>query len=137
MARPCFLVLDPEYGSSISTRKLVIETAKMNVITSYSGRELLETLDLFPRVSGIVLNASVRDISCTELVRLIKRQHPEMPTVVVGGPGAPMCETGDHVLDTYDPARLLELLKSVVPQAAAALERREDELSNHPADPPA
>ena len=48
MVRPCFLVIDREYASSISTRKLVIETAKLNVITAYSGAEAIETLKRFP-----------------------------------------------------------------------------------------
>jgi hypothetical protein len=34
MDRPCFLVVDREYPGSISTRKLVIETGKFNVITA-------------------------------------------------------------------------------------------------------
>jgi hypothetical protein len=34
MDRPCFLVVDQEYPGSISTRKLVIETGKFNVITA-------------------------------------------------------------------------------------------------------
>ena len=42
MIRPCFLVVDREFPGSVSTRKLVIETAKFNVLTAYSGREALE-----------------------------------------------------------------------------------------------
>lgn len=37
MIRPCFLVIDREFPGSISTRKLVLETAKFNVLTAYSG----------------------------------------------------------------------------------------------------
>jgi hypothetical protein len=40
MIRPCFLVVDQEHSGSISTRKLVIETAKFNVLTAYSGAEV-------------------------------------------------------------------------------------------------
>ena len=40
MIRPCYLVVDREFASSISTRKLFIEAAKLNVITAYSGVEL-------------------------------------------------------------------------------------------------
>jgi CheY-like chemotaxis protein len=49
-------VVDHEFPDSISTRKLVLETAKYNVSTAYSGREAVETLKLFPNVSGIVMN---------------------------------------------------------------------------------
>ena len=50
--RPCFLVIDHEFPDSISTRKLVLETAKYNVITAYSGNEAVETLKLFPNVTA-------------------------------------------------------------------------------------
>jgi hypothetical protein len=42
-----FHVIDHEFPDSISTRKLVLETAKYNVITAYSGREAVETFRLF------------------------------------------------------------------------------------------
>ncbi len=34
MVRPCFLAVDREYALSLSARKLIIETAKLNVITA-------------------------------------------------------------------------------------------------------
>lgn len=42
MPSPYFLVIDREVGGSISTRKLVIETAKLNVITAYSAAESMK-----------------------------------------------------------------------------------------------
>ena len=68
MVRPCFLVIDREHPGSISTRKLVIETAKFNVITAYSAAEALETLALFPNITAIVLDASIGDMSCSESI---------------------------------------------------------------------
>ena len=59
MNRPCFLVIDREFPGSISTRKLMIETAKFNVLTAYSGKEALEVFTRFPAVSGVVLTSSV------------------------------------------------------------------------------
>ena len=64
MPRPCFLVVDREHAGSISTRKLVIETAKLNVITAFSGREALETLARFPKVDAVVLDANMPDMPC-------------------------------------------------------------------------
>jgi hypothetical protein len=49
MIRPCFLVIDQEHSNSISTRKLVIETARFNVLTAYSGAEAIQTLKNFPQ----------------------------------------------------------------------------------------
>ena len=48
MIRPCFLVIDKQYPGSISARKLVIETAMLNVITAYSAEEAVATLPASP-----------------------------------------------------------------------------------------
>jgi hypothetical protein len=72
MIRPCFLVVDREFPGSISTRKLVIETAKLNVLTAYSGQEALETFRRFPAVAGVVLDGGLDDLPFAELARQIK-----------------------------------------------------------------
>ncbi len=45
---PCFLVVDKPDPGSIPARKLVIETAQLNVLTACSGEEALATLVRFP-----------------------------------------------------------------------------------------
>ncbi len=125
MVRPCFLVIDPEHSGSISTRKLIIETAKFNVITAYSSREAIDTLKNFPAVSGVVLDAAIRDMPCTQLVRLLKEVRRGIPVVAVGTPRASHCEGADFFLDTFDPARLLDLLRSLEPEKTAVLAEHE------------
>jgi CheY-like chemotaxis protein len=128
MIRPCYLVIDREYATSISTRKLVIETAKLNVITCYSGREALETLEKFPRVDGVILDGGIDDIHCSELLAQIKQRLPALPVIVVMTPTARACEGADYTLETFDAARLLDLLRSLHPEAAARIEKRNEEL---------
>ena len=98
MIRPCFLVVDGEHSASISTRKLVIETAKMNVITAYSSQEAIETLEMFPAVHGVVLDAGIKDMPCGELVEHLKRLKPQVPVVVIGTPRQRKCSGEDHFL---------------------------------------
>jgi DNA-binding response OmpR family regulator len=129
MVRPCFLVIDREYSGSISTRKLVIETAKFNVVTAYSAQEALDTLSVFPRIHGVVLDAGVRDMSCCDLVAGIKAQRSDIPVVVISSPGTHECDQADHMLETFEPARLLTLLQSLVPAEAAEIEKRNEELN--------
>ncbi|SNT29809.1 hypothetical protein SAMN05421770_10729 [Granulicella rosea] len=129
LLRPCFLVIDREYAGSISTRKLVIETAKLNVITSYSGAEALETLAHFPNVSGVVMDGGIQDIPCSELIRAIKALHPGLPIIVVAAPGFTDCPGADHQLESFDPASLLELLKSLHPEKNREIEQRSEDLS--------
>lgn len=129
MVRPCFLVVDHEYASSISTRKLVIETAKLNVITAYSSEEALETLRVFPNVTGMVIDAGVREMPCAELVRRVKEIRAGLPVVVVDRPGAAHCAEGDYYLEAFDPKSLLELLQSLNPEETERIRRRNEELA--------
>ncbi len=101
MVRPCFLVIDREYASSISTRKLVIETAKLNVITAYSSAEAIETLRRFPAVDGVVMDASLSDMPCADLARELKAIQPKLIIIAISGPNRDYCEGADHHLDTF------------------------------------
>jgi response regulator RpfG family c-di-GMP phosphodiesterase len=125
MIRPCFLVVDKEHAVSISTRKLVIETAKLNVITAYSSQEAIETLQVFPAVHGAVLEGSMRDMPCTELIASLRSIKPDLPIIVIGG----AYEGGsvNHV-DHFDPQTLVAVLKKLRPEEARAIERHEAKL---------
>jgi CheY-like chemotaxis protein len=68
MLRPCFLVVDRETSTGISTRKLIIETAKFNVITAYSSQEAIEILRKFPALDGVVTDSGMTDMPCHDLV---------------------------------------------------------------------
>jgi len=129
MIRPCFLVIDREFPGSISTRKLVIETAKFNVLTAYSGQEALEIFTRFPAVNGIVLDGALDDIPCGELARKIKLLQPNVPIIVITPPGFEGCPQCDYQLESFDPAKLLEILRSLKPEASAQIEKRNEELS--------
>ena len=125
MTRPCFLVIDRDYAGNISTRKLVIETAKLNVITAYSGAEALATLERFPGLDGVVMDAGVPDMPCAALVSGLKKIQPAIPVVVIGTPTTRYCDGAEHFLDSFDPVKLLGLLARVIPAVAAMREHEE------------
>jgi CheY-like chemotaxis protein len=129
MVRPCFLVIDREYSGSISTRKLVIETAKFNVVTSYSATEAIDTLQAFPSLSGIVLDAGMRDMKCCDLVARLKEIAPRLPVIVISAPGTHECPQADHLLESFEPSKLLALLQALVPAETAAIEKRNEQLT--------
>lgn len=129
MLRPCFLIIDREYSGSISTRKLVIETGKFNVITAYTGGEGLETLAAFPAVHGVVLDAGIEDIPCEQMLSRLRHIKPAIPIVVVGGPRQQRCDGADYFLDTFDPARLLDLLRALEPAKTAVISQNEKDLA--------
>jgi CheY-like chemotaxis protein len=129
MIRPCFLVVDREFSANISTRKLIIETAKFNVITAYSGTEAIETVQRFPAIDGVVLDAGLRDLPAEDVVRQLKKLQPKCPIVVICAPGANECPEADYHLEFFDPAKLLELLQSLRPKETAAIQARNQALS--------
>ena len=127
MVRPCFIVVDPEHSGSISTRKLVIESAKLNVITAYSGAEAIETVQKFPSVDGIVCNTEVRDVPVAKVVAAIKEARPELPIIIVG-PDYGRVDLADYHVQSFDPRHLLEVLQTIKPATISAISNREDEL---------
>ncbi len=113
--RPCFLVIDHEFPDSISTRKLVLETAKYNVITAYSGNEAIETFRLYPNINGIVMNEAVTGMDCAVLVKELRAIRSDVLLIVTSSRGTTDCVMADHQLDNFDPASLLKMLRKLVP----------------------
>ncbi len=129
MRRPCILVIDHEFPGTISTRKLVIETAKFNVITAYSSKEGLETLVRFPNMDGVVLNAGNHDIPCVEAVAAIRQRHPEVLIIITSDTGLDDCDGTHHTVRTFDPAALLEKLRSLFPAEDSEIKNVEKRLA--------
>ena len=130
MVRPCFLVIDREFVGSISTRKLIIETAKFNVITAYSALEAIATLERYPLVDGAVVDAGIHDMECKELVRRLRAISPGLPIVAICPVGLPNCEDADEELETFDPKKLLAILQKMVPEATKAIDEHEKDLAS-------
>jgi response regulator RpfG family c-di-GMP phosphodiesterase len=130
LIRPCFLVVDQEHSGSISTRKLVIETAKFNVITAYSGAEAIQTLKKFPAMDGVVIDAGIADLPCSEVVKQLKAIQRNVIIVVVGTLGNDPCVGADHYLETFDPAKLLGLLQKLQPEKTAIILQMDERLSD-------
>ena len=126
MLRPCFLVIDREHSGSISTRKLVIETAKFNVITAYSGAEAVQALAKFPCVDGAVLDVGITDVPCGELIQRLKELQPRLPIIAVGKHG---CYGADHSVESFDPKSLLDLIERLHAEQTAEILEQEQVLS--------
>ena len=135
MIRPCFLVIDREFPGSISTRKLVIETAKLNVLTAYSGQEALETFARYPALNGVVLDGGLEDLPCEEVAARLKQLQPKLPIIVIAAPGFSGCPAADYILESFDPAKLLEILRSLKPEAVAEIEQHNEQLSREKLSP--
>src|ERR1700745_1637516 len=78
--RPTLLVAEPEPEQALSTRKLVLETAKFNVITAHSTREFLALFRRFPSIDGAIVHGMLGERSC-QLLAELKKTNPRLITI--------------------------------------------------------
>jgi DNA-binding response OmpR family regulator len=110
MARPTFLVLEPEPPDALSTRKLVLETAKFNVITAHSTAEAIELLENFHNVQALIVVATMN--GCSKVVRAGKALNPALPVILLAPNPTHSCK-GDHYVSTHDPEGLVVLMRTL------------------------
>jgi CheY-like chemotaxis protein len=125
--RPCFLVIDNQYPGNISTRKLVIETAMLNVITAYSAEEAIQTLARFPNVDGIVLDSEVAGMTCRQLIDRLRAIRRDIPIVSVSPSGHEACGGEQYHCSSYDPQKLLQQLQKLCPRETWEAAQRGDQ----------
>jgi CheY-like chemotaxis protein len=128
MHRPCFLILDPEHPGSISTRKLVVETAKFNVITAYSGAEALQAVDRFPSIDGTVLDSRPTDMPAASLITQLRAKAPKLPIVLIAAPGQAIPPEVNYTVDTLNPRALLDTLHAICPGETLAILQHDRDL---------
>ncbi len=112
--RPTFLVVEVEPREGISVRKLVLETAKYNVLTAHSGREGLAMLKRFPAVDAVVLHAGLRDMNVSAIAKGMKHENSKVPVIVLAPNVSFSCANADRVLSSHEPQSLLAELQDLV-----------------------
>lgn len=113
MARPTFLVAEPEPGAALSTRKLVLETAKFNVVTAHSAKEANEFLakakDLY---SAVILStdlAGARDFA----IHFKNNGGANIPLICVSPNRSTSIKVADHHVPSHEPETLAELCREL------------------------
>jgi CheY-like chemotaxis protein len=112
MPRPTLLVAEPEPSQALSVRKLVLETAKFNVLTAHSTREALDVFHLFPKVSLAIL-VEQDEINCDEIAKHLKSATPKLPIIFVGARIGSICRVADHALPSGEPEALVALVRQL------------------------
>lgn len=105
------LMMEAEQPEGISARKLIVETAKHNVITAYTADTGLELLRRFPNVDVIFVHEELlhhrRDLLTQ--VRALCKDKP----VILGSPFANLSSPEvNYIVDSYRPQDLLNLLNN-------------------------
>jgi DNA-binding response OmpR family regulator len=113
MPRPTILVAEQEPSQALSVRKLMLETAKFNVLTAHSTREALDIFNLFPNISLAVL-AFGNGVDYDKVAKAIKSARDEVPVIFLHPQVTASCKYADHNLSSYEPEKLLELARSLL-----------------------
>jgi DNA-binding NtrC family response regulator len=107
--RLSFLLVEKD-TDGLSPRKILLESAKHNVVTAYSPAEGLATFHRFPNVDAIAIDARFGDNVCTDMANEVKKTHPEINLVAFMSSDDHECGWADYRVEPHDPQSLLDLL---------------------------
>jgi hypothetical protein len=113
MPRPTILVAEPEPNEALSVRKLVLETAKYNVLTAHQTHEAIDIFQLFPNINVAVLVMN-GEIDCELIARSIKDVTDKIVVVALSGRIGDKCNRADHLLSSHEPEQLVKLMRFLV-----------------------
>jgi CheY-like chemotaxis protein len=108
-----FLIIESERTDGLSTRKLLLESAKHNVVTAYSGKEGVEMYKRFPNVDAVCIEAELPDLKSSAVAEGIRKLNPKIRIVGLSPRLAARCEWADKTIDSHDPNALLEVLEEM------------------------
>ena len=112
MPRPTLVVAETEPIAALSVRKLVLETAKFNVLTAHSKQEALEIFDAAPDIIAALVVVS--DLEGAEsIVQEYKRNQPELPVICISPHDGERLKGADHHVSSHDPEALIELCREL------------------------
>jgi hypothetical protein len=112
MIRPTFLVAEREPGAALSTRKLVLETAKFNVLTAHTSKEAAEVLAVAPALIAALIVSS--DIHGAEsLVAQLKKKNGDIPVICMSPNRTAELKGADHHVSSHEPEELVELCREL------------------------
>jgi DNA-binding NtrC family response regulator len=103
-------MIEVEQPEGLSTRKLVLETARHNVITAYTsagGRKLLKR---FPNVDAVVVHTEMDNSTLKETVRGLKSIRKDLPVIAISPRDDRQKDGADYLISSHDPQALLALL---------------------------
>lgn len=105
------LMIEAEQPEGLSSRKLVVETAKHNVLTAYNAPAGIDLLQRFPNVDAILVHDSLLERN-GEFLKEVKKYSGKSPIIVATPLRQWAGEGADYVVDSHRPHELLELLQT-------------------------
>lgn len=111
--RLSFLIVEVEPHNGLSTRKLLLESAKHNVITAYSAREGVEMFHRFPRVDVVCVEADLQGLEKSGLVDDVREHSRNIPVIALTPRIGGHYKWADEVVNSHDPQALLKCLEKL------------------------
>jgi DNA-binding NtrC family response regulator len=106
-------MIEAEQPEGLSARKLVVETAKHNVLTAYNAEDGLQLLHRFPKVDAVLVHeALLRD--SPDILSDIRTHSPELPIILTAPFGNVSDPDADFIVDSHNPQDLLQLLNQEI-----------------------
>lgn len=109
------LMMEEEQPEGLSARKLVVETAKHNVLTAYTLEGGLDLLHRFPNVDIIMVHARLLEQD-PDLLEQVRKMCPEKPIILATPFASETRPEVNYVVDSHRPHDLLTLLSSAALQ---------------------
>ncbi len=111
--RPALIVAEQEPAQALSVRKLVLETAKFNVLTAHTTREAIDTFQSFPNASAIIA-VEGNNIDCELITRTIKEATPKIPVLILSGRAGFKVPQADYHISSHEPEELLRVVRELL-----------------------
>jgi two-component SAPR family response regulator len=107
------LMIEAEQPEGLSARKLVVETAKHNVLTAYSLDSGLDLLKRFPKVDAIFVHGAIL-AQAPDILAVIRQHEPGIPIILATPFANVRSPDADYVIDTHHPQDLLRVLTTEI-----------------------
>jgi hypothetical protein len=105
------LMIEAEQPEGLSARKLVVETAKHNVITAYTVDDGMDLLRRFPHVDAVLVHGALLAKN-PEFASALREQAPDVPIILAAPFGNMSDPHVNYVIDSHNPQDILNLLNS-------------------------
>ena len=106
-------MIEAEQPEGLSARKLVVETAKHNVLTAYNMNDGLDLLRRFPNVDAIFVHAAILEHS-PNILAVIRDRCPKIPIILAAPFGHIQSPHANFIIDSHHPQQLLHLLTNEI-----------------------
>lgn len=111
MASLVVLMMEEEQPEGLSARKLVVETAKHNVLTAYNLPDGFDLLHRFPNVDVIMVHARLLEQK-RDLLADVRRTCPGKPIILATPFANDNRAEAEYVVDSHKPHDLIRLFMS-------------------------